>query len=243
METEEQIVYSIIETAKKGNLSDDNRINERLIRAYLKPYRASAIARATAMGLVITDECFQYLGELRFDLSKSKEFTRVLPKMILLKSNFGIRFEVAGENIPVLNSEEYSLSLKSLLNGKLPKAKLTSTKATIYTGEYLVINGRQKPKSNFTIDEFQNQIRDNKNEFISIDVYGVLDNPDDGLDYDWTTTPYPCPSELIEEIKTKILSKEYNLILNLKVDKVTDSNDDDQSPRRIEQQQQESQGQ
>lgn len=238
METEEEIVYSIIETAKKGNLTDDNRINERLIRAFLKPYRASAIAKASAMGLVITDESFQHLGELRFDFSKSKEFTRVLPKMISLKSNFGVRFEIAGESIPILGSEEYSLSLKSLLNGKLPKAKIISTKATVYTGEYLIVNGKQKPSNNFTINEFQEQIRDNQNQFVTIDVYGVLDNPDHGLDYDWTTSPYPCPSELIEEIKTKILAKEYNLILNVKVDKVTDSNDDDPTPRRIEQQQQ-----
>lgn len=238
METEEEIVYSIIEVAKKGNLSDDNRINERLIRAFLKPYRASAIARATAMGLIVTDECFQYLGELQFDLLRAKQFTRVLPKMILLKSNFGIRFEIAGENIPVLNSEEYALSLKSMLNGKLPKAKLTSTKATVYTGEYLVVNGKQKPVNNIVINEFQDQIRDNQNQFITLDVYGILDDPDHGVDYDWTKSPYPCPSELIEEIKTKILAKEYNLVLNIKTDKVTDSNDDDPTPRRIEQQQQ-----
>lgn len=236
METEEQIVYAIIETVKKGNLSDDNRINERLIRGYLQPYRAAAIARASAMGLVVTDECFQYLGELKFDFLRAKQFTRILPKMILLK-NFGVRFEIVGENIPVLGSEEYALSLKSLLNGKLPKAKITSTKATIYTGEYLIVNGKQKPVNNITINEFQEQVRDNQNQFITVEVYAILDNPDHGIDYDWTTSPYPCSSELIEEIKTKILAKEFNLILNIKVDKVTDSNDDDPTPRRVEQQQ------
>ncbi|MGK3947115.1 hypothetical protein ABK046_53185, partial [Streptomyces caeruleatus] len=76
------------------------------------------------------------------------------PKMILLRNNSGVRFEVVGENVPVLNSEEYSLSLKSLLNGKLPKAKMISNKATIYAGEYLIVNGKQKPVKNITIDEF-----------------------------------------------------------------------------------------
>lgn len=226
METEEEIVYSIIETAKKGNLSDDNRINERLVRGFLKIYRASAIAKATASGIIIGDESFQYLGNLRFDFVRSRQFQRELPKMILMSSNFGVRFEVAGENIPVLNSEEFSLSTKSLLNGKLPKAKMVANKALVYVGEYLIVNSKQKPKKNFAIDELQRQMFANSNAFVEVEVYGVLDNPDHGEGYDWTTSPYPCPSELIEEIKTKILAKEFNLILNTKVDKITDSNDE-----------------
>jgi len=233
METEEEIVYSIIETVKKGNLSDDNRINERLVRNFLKIYRSSAIAKSSSLGIKITDECFQYLGNLKFDFFKSRQFERKLPKMILLNNNFGIQFEVVGENIPVLNSEEFNLSLKSILNGKLPKAKMIGNKATVYAGEYLIISGRQKPVKNEIIEELENQISINLNQFINIDVYGVLDNPDHALDYDWTTSPYPCPSELIEEIKTKILSKEYNIILNVRTDKVTDSNDEaPQQPRQ-----------
>lgn len=238
METEEEIVYSIIETVKKGNLSDDNRINERLVRAFLKTYRASAIAKASSMGITITDECFQYLGDLKFDYVRSRQFVKELPKMIMLSHNHGVQFEVVGENIPVLNSEEYSLSLKSLLNGKLPKAKITSNKATVYIGEYLVVNGKQKPLKNIVIDEFNDQINSNDSKFVNIEVYGILDNPDHAPDYDWTKSPYPCPSELIEDIKTKILAKEYNFILNIRVDKVTDSDDEEQQPRRFEQQQQ-----
>lgn len=233
METEEEIVYSIIETAKKGNLSDDNRINERLVRGFLKIYRASAIAKASDMGVTISDECFQYLGNLKFDFVRSRQYQRQLPKMILLNNNFGVSFEVIGENIPLLNSEEFSLSLKSLLNGKLPKAKMIGNKATIYAGEYLIVNGRQKPLKNFAIEELQSQINLSQNAYINVDVYGILDNPEHAPGYDWTTSPYPCPSELIEEIKTKILAKEFNLILNVKVDKVTDSNDEEpQRPRR-----------
>jgi hypothetical protein len=235
MGTEEEIVYSIIETAKKGNLSDDNRINERLVRGFLKIYRATAIAKSSTMGITITDECFQYLGNLKFDFVRSRQFQRQLPKMILLNSNFGVRFETNGENIPVLNSEEFTLSLKSLLNGKLPKAKMIANKAVIYTGEYIIVNGKQKPKYNYAIEDLQNQMSTNQNNFVNVEVYGVLDDPDNAEDYDWTTSPYPCPSELIEDIKTKILAKEFNLILNLKVDKVTDSNDDEPERQRSQQ--------
>lgn len=234
METEEEIVYSIIETAKKGNLSDDNRINERLVRGFLRIYRASAIAKASTLGLEITDESFQYLGNLRFDYVKSKEFKRDLPKIIMLKS-FGIRLEVLGENIPVLNSEEYSLSLKSLINGKLPKAKTTANRLTIYIGEYLVVNGKRKPRQSIVIDQLSLLATQSANAYIEAEVYAVLDNPDEAPGYDWTVNPYPCPSELIEDIKTKILAKEFNLILNIKVDKITDSNDEaPERPRRNE---------
>jgi len=149
-----------------------------------------------------------------------------------MDNKFGIQFEVAGENLPVLNSEDYSLSLKSLLNGKLPKAKFINSKATVYIGEYIVVNGKNKPKQNILMDEFQSQISINSNAFVNVEVYGVLDNPDHDANYDWTSSPYPCPSELVEEIKTKILAKEFNLILNVKVDKVTDSNDEDQQGQR-----------
>lgn len=227
METEEEIVYSIIETVKKGHLSDDNRINERLIRGFLKIYRASALAKATSSGIIITDECFQYLGNIRFNYFKARQYQASLPKMILLDNKFGVQFEVAGENVPVLNSEEYALSLKSLLNGKLPKAKFVNSKATVYIGEYLVVNGKKKPKQNILMDEFESQIGTSSNQFVDVEVYGVLDNPDHSPIYDWTISPYPCPSELVEEIKSKILAKEFNLILNIRPDKVTDSNDED----------------
>jgi hypothetical protein len=226
METEEDIVYSIIETVKKGNLTDDNKINERVVRGFLKIYRASVIAKNSTIGVTITDECFQYLGNLRFNYVKPKQFSRELPKILLLNT-FGIQAEVIGENIPILKSEEYALSLKTLLNGKMPKAKMTGNKLTIYIGEYLIVNGRKKPKQNIVIDELSLQASTNANMFIDVEVTAILDNPDDAPGYDWTTDPYPCPSELIEEIKTRILAKEFNLILSIKADKVTDSDDND----------------
>jgi len=229
MDTELKIVYSIIETAKKGNLSDDSKIDERIVRAFLQKYRASAIAKYSINGLAVGDECFQYLGNIQFDYVKTRHFEKKLPKFIQLYNKFGFYFEAVGESIPVLNSEEFSLGLKSLINGKLPKAKFSGNKATIYTGEYKTVDGKQKPKSNVLIDEFMEQVYQNNNAFINVEVYGVLDNPDDAEDYDWTVDTYPCPSELVEEITTKILAKEYNLILNIKPDKVTDSNDQDSS--------------
>jgi hypothetical protein len=226
METEEKIVYSIIETVQKGNLTDDSKIDERVIRAFLQKYRAAAIGKYSMSGQIISDECFQFLGSLPFVKLSNRKFERKLPKFIQLNNRSGFYFEISGESIPVLNSEEFHLSMKSIMNGNLPKAKMSGNNALIYTGEYKVVDGKKRPKSNVIIDELEDQIYENENEFINIDVYGVLDNPDEAEDYDWTKDPYPCPSDLVEEITTKILAKEYNVILNVRQDKVTDSNDE-----------------
>jgi hypothetical protein len=236
METEEQIVYAIIETVKKGNLSDDNRINERLIRKLLASYRASAIAKSSSMGITISDESFQYLGNVRFDFLKTRQFQATLPKLIMLNNNFGLYFEIDGENIPVLSSEEFNLSLKNVLNGKLPKAKKLGEKFVVYAGEYIIVNNKQKPVKNNIIDYFNSQINTNQNTHVNLDVFGILDDPSNAPGYDWTKDPYPCPSELIPGIKTEIYSKEFNLILSIKSDKVTNSNDEEQMPTRQAQQ-------
>jgi hypothetical protein len=237
METEEQIVYSIIETVTKGHLTDDNKINERLVRGFLQIYRATAIAKQSLSGLTITDECFQYLGEVPFKYLKPKHYISDLPKILLLQHNFGVRFEVEGENIPVLNSEEFQLSFGNLVNKRLPKAKMVNNKPVIYTGEYVVVDGQQFPKENHVISNLKQQMISSNNGFINVEVYAILDNPSKAPDYDWTQDPYPCPSELVEEIKTKILAKEYNIILNVNTDKVSDSNDNEQEPNRTKPQQ------
>jgi len=232
METEEQVVYSIMETVKKGTFSDDAKIDERIVRAFLRTYRAVALSKYSMEGLTIGDECFQHLGELEFSYAKPKQFDRALPKIIRLRNNFGLFFEKNGENIPVLNSEEFTLGLKNLINGKLPKAKFLSSKATVFIGKKNDTHCGPKPTFNLVLNDFQDELILTAGLKISLDVYAVLDNPDNAPGYDWTVDTYPCPSELIAEIKEKILAKEFNLILQIKTDKTTDGNDEESIARQ-----------
>lgn len=229
METEEAIVYSIIETVEKSILSDDIKTDERVVRAFLKTYRASAIAKASMDGLLIPDECFQYLGELRFDFLKSKQFKREMPKIIRLKNNAGIVFKKNGESIPVLASEEFALGLKNIINSKLPKAKIMGSTAVIFIGSKIKTICGDKPALNSVLNDFEEQSIENNSSYVTIDVTAVVDNTDLGVGYDWTTSPYPCPSELIDYIKSRILAVEYNIILNVNSDNVTDGVKDDQT--------------
>lgn len=231
METEEELVYSILETVTAGSQNDDGEISERFIRNLLKIYRASAIAKASLMGTLITDECFQPLGELEFTLVRNNEFTRMLPKIILLSNNTGVIFEKNGESIPVVNSEEFALGLKSLINRQLPKAKISGSKATVYSG-YTVTHCKTKPSTNNVINDFKEELVSTQGKKINVSVSAILDNPDHGLGYDWTTSPYPCPSELIEEIKNNILRKEFGIIMNVKPDLVTDGDNSENQIKR-----------
>lgn len=232
METEAKIVYSIIETVEKGTLSDDIKIDERIVKAFYRKYRASVIAEYSMKGMTISDECFQDLGLLQFNYLSSKQFTRELPKIIRLQSNFGLFFEKNGENVPVVNSEEYTLGMKNIINSKLPKAKFLGTKATIYIGNRVTMSCGPKPKNNNALNDFINETRDNNNTSVTVNVFAVLDNPDDCPGYDWTLSVCPTPSEINEEITTRILRKEYNIILNVKSDKITDGNQPDITSRQ-----------
>jgi hypothetical protein len=228
MGTELEIVYSIIETVEKGALTDDKKIDERVVRSFLRTYRASVLAKATMEGILISDECFQHLGTLEFTATLAKEYSRMLPKIIRLENNFGLMFSKNGENIPVVSSEEFALSRKSIINGRLPKAKVLGSIATVYVGAVKQTSCGNKPAGNYTINDFSEEIIANNGSKVTVDVNAILDNPDDAPGYDWTSDPFPFPSDLVEEVKTRILRKEYNIILQINGDKVTDGNDETQ---------------
>lgn len=221
MGTEEQIVWDIIETAKQGLSSDDSRLDERTVRSFLHTYRASLINKYSMEGLLISDECFQYLGALEFDYLKPKQFTRQLPKIIRMQ-NYGLMFSKNGENIPVMESEQFQLGLKNIINGKHPKAMFLAEKATIFIGRRAQTTCGQTLDLNTMIDDFENELIDTSGTKITIDVWAVLHNPDDAPGYDFTQDPFPCNSELVEDIKTKIYQKEFNIWVNTRTDKVTD---------------------
>lgn len=234
MGTELELVYSILETVNKGILSDDDKVDERVVRSFVRTYRASAIAKYSMQGFTITDECFQYLGVLPFTFLKDKHFSRELPKIIRLNNNFGLMFSKNGENIPVLNSEAFALASKNIINQFIPKAKFLSDKATIFIGKKITTTCGEKPSSNSVISDFEDDLIDSGGQQIFIDVHAVLNDPDDAPGYDWTKDPFPCPSDLVEEIKKKIFTTEFQMTLYAKPDNTTDGKqpEEDKASRR-----------
>lgn len=237
MKTEEQIVYSIIETVNKSQVNQDNRVGERLVRAYLQKYRADLIAKHSMDGFIVSEECFQNLGELTFydairPVRGPVQFVcEGLPKFITLRNQFGIIFEKNGENVPLLSSEEYNLGLKNIINKKLPKAKIENNKGIVHIGYWDETPCGNKPSNNNLINDFweqyQNSISNSPGKrHITLNVRAILQDPNDAPGYNWTLDPYPLDAELIDKLTTQILSFEFNIVLQVKPDKVTDGDDE-----------------
>lgn len=233
MVTEEQIVYSIIETVKNGEVNQDSRIGERIVRAFLAKYRADIIRKYSMDGYLISDECYQSLyNKYFYKVQKGRnllfQYTN-FPKTIRLKDSFGIFFTKNEENIPILNNEEFYLGLKNKINKRLPKAMLIDNIAFVHIGELTETSCGTFPKNNVLVndlfEEYNITTVTTKRPYITLDVKLILQNPDDADNYDWTSTPYPLNPELIEKITNDILRVEYNIILQVKNDKVTDGKD------------------
>ena len=226
METEEKIIWSIIDTIRETRANQDMNINERLLRQFLATYRAALIQEYSLNGQLVTDECFQYLGRITFLYKSPRIFTATLPKIIRLKENQGIYFEKNDEVIPIVDSEAFGLSRKNIITGTLPKAKIVHQLASIYVGEQQPTScGGQTNPLNFVISDFNDEISFSKNATITVDVFAILQNPEDAEGYDWTSTVYPLPAELIPELKKRIMVMDFNIIIQNEIDNTTDGID------------------
>lgn len=225
MRTEEEIIYSIIETVKKGEVNQDNKLNERLLRTFLHKYRARLLSDLPEM---ISGENFQYVGQTFFYFVRGQIYEATnIPKLIKLPNSFGVMLELNGENIPLLEREDFNLGIKNPINGFLPKATLMNDRMKLFIGKKQDTSCGFKPKDNYLINDFLAQLNSNLTSSkirVYADLYAVLMNPDDASDYDWTRDPFPLDAELIEQMTNSILQYEFNIILQTQTDKVTDGN-------------------
>ncbi|RZV56997.1 MAG: hypothetical protein EX254_10490, partial [Flavobacteriaceae bacterium] len=84
MRSEEQIVDQLLNIYHGGDLSNDNNVNERLMRDFLRKHRASNMIKFTSQGMTVTSECFQPLGTVELEKETSGDFSRPMPAIILL---------------------------------------------------------------------------------------------------------------------------------------------------------------
>jgi hypothetical protein len=217
--TEESIVYQLLSTIRASELSNDETITERRLRSFLRTHRAEAIYKNTAKGLLASDEYFQEI-EVGLIQINTREWVTIVPEIIQLPDNFGIKFLTAGfTNIPVIGEEYYHLSKKNIINKHLPAAKIEGLKLTLRLPEIspYAMNGGSNGES--LIDCIKRN-----NDSMRLKV--ILDNPDDQPGYDWTTSPYPVPNELIQTIKDSIFRKELSITLETKSDQVPNMKND-----------------
>lgn len=227
MDTEAKIVYSIIATAKKNKINDDSRINERVVRTYLQGERADLLDQMTMGGMKMSDECFQPMGALQFSYLRPRVFSRKMPQVVRLQQNAGIMLSKYGEPFSVVAVDEFRMGQRHLINKYHPKASYLFDTLSIYIGLKRT-DCEAQPELNETVDAFEQDIIDSNGAYILAEVNAVLQNPSDSPTYDWTKDPYPFPAELINDMVTNILRRQYNIILQVKTDKVADGEEKNQ---------------
>lgn len=221
MRTEEEIIYTLLNTVRAGEFNLDEPLTERLLRSFLKTYRGSRIDKYYSGGQTINDECFQEIFNIPFTTINGNWRTASLPKMISFKNNAGVNFNKYEYAIPVTSSEQWKNNLKGRFTKRQPSIKLVNNQATLYRG---LENTTQQLDDNFTNSELNVVVRALNKESLSGVIYldgkFVLLDPDEDPNYDFTSSPYPFPNEQINALVNSVTARELNIFLKTKSDDI-----------------------
>jgi len=234
MKTEEQIVYDLQNIISGGRVSADDVTSERLVRSFLRKYRASKMHTFFSKGKNPADYVFQSLGELELvGNGFENEFSASLPAIIHFSGYSGIRISKNRLSIPVLNEEAFELSLANEINKSQPKAKIDGNTLTVFSGlinscDYHSSSLAQKVVAAFNLES--TTVSDELK--ICVDAKAVLYDPSEALNYDWTKDPYPCPSEIIDQIETSTLDRDFELMIRVQPDQADNKSEIDNLEKR-----------
>lgn len=218
MSTEESIVYQLLNSIRAAELNSDEVITERRVRSLMRAGRNEIINSYSKQGILIQDVCFQKV-ELDLIFVNTKEYKVDLPGLVYLPSNFGIRLSTPEfANIPVINNEDYELSKRNPISQFKPKATIHNQTLKVYVADVSPSAMNSGNRANLENESIKNNKK--------LNLSAVLENPDDGLNYDWTKSEYPFPPEAIAELKKNILRRDFGIILQTKSDQVPNSKND-----------------
>lgn len=222
MVTEESIIYTIHDIVRGGKINQDDTIEERLLRSFLRIHRGKHLSKMYNQGAEIPDEIFQSIGPIPFELINGKWVSRKLPKTIRLK-NYGFQAMLGEYPISVLNAEEFRHSKKDRYNKHHPSLKFINDIMTLSNGIKVDCCDSEISVLNEAIDQLQQSfiLKD-----VSVDMNAVLVDPDDSPGYDFTKSAYPMPDELIEDLINSVNARDFNLYLRVNKDEVGNSRSD-----------------
>ncbi len=224
MRTEADIIYTIWDVIRAGTVNADDPIVERLMRQFLSIHRGKILNQYYKKGTMIPDECFQDLGAIIFSFGAAGWTSPVLPKLIRFEDgNYGLMFDKDGFVLSILNSEEFTNSIHDSYNKFQPRMKFINNKLTLDLGQEQSCDDGLDDISNSALNITVRKIKaESLSNAVTISGQGVLVNPDDEVGYDFTTSPYPLPDELIESMVNSVNAREFNLFLKVKSDETGD---------------------
>ena len=220
MRTEEDIIYTIWDIVRGAQANQDDPINERLMRAFLRIHRGKLLTKAYNNGMDLPDEVFQYMLKT-FTKKNDVLVSSVMPKIIRFKDNYGFQVEIEGYPVSVVESGAWRNAKKDRFNKYHPLIKFVNNKMILSLG-------KEQPNQ---LDDVTNSglntlVRalaavENNTEYL-VNMQAVLVDPDDGDGYNFTTSPYPLPDELIEDLINSVNAREFNMFLRVKSDETAD---------------------
>lgn len=224
MKTEAEIIYTIWDIVRGGETNSDDPINERLMRQFLSIHRGRMLNEAYKKGDTLGDECFQSLGAINFTKTNGIITSNSLPKIIRFSGGYyGMMFDKNGYTISVLNSEEFSNAKYNKFNKFQPRLKYLNNKLTFNIGKEQDCEQHLDDMYNSFLNTTVRSLKaEDASNTLSINGQAVLVNPDDENGYDFTSSPYPMPDELIENLVNSVNAREFNIFLQVKSDETGD---------------------
>lgn len=220
MRTEEEIIYAIHDIVRAGESNQDDPINERLMRSFLRIHRGKHLQRNFMRGEQLPDEVFQNLGTISFTLVGNEWISPVIPKIIRL-SNFGMIAEKDDYTVSVVESGEFRNCQYDRFNKYHPKLQFVNNKLSLYLGKEQ--QGSLEDASNTPLNRaVRKLITETGSNSVNLNLRAVLVNPDDENGYDFTISPYPMPDELIEDLINSVTAREFNIFLKTRSDETGD---------------------
>ena len=218
METEDSIVYQLLDEVRGAKLNNDEVITERHIRSFMREKRASIIGKSYNRDYLVTEDEFQSFGIVDLTFGATSYYYDV-PPLISLKDNMGIRILAGtGASIPVMTRENYRLAGANPLQKYQPRAYLQGQRLYVVGGSSNLDFMDQGAGNDATRDSI----------YTSQQIYleAVLYDPSGLSTYDWTNDPYPLAPELISRLKNDIKRTSLASIIQTKSDEVVNANSD-----------------
>jgi len=206
--TLDQIAYALLELLREGAISDDERIDIRLLYSFITTKRAEYLRQRANTGEYVSENNKQ---EYSVDISQLKitepfyfaKSTNEVPQPMTSKYGFQIS-EIADADI----FETYPFSvvgpnhIRYVGNGVFNENEIYVT----YRDKHLYFKTRNT--------DFR--------DVDSIVIRAVFENPQDIPGFDADVDSYPIDLDGIEYLKQEVMSKDFSIFLNGRADEIND---------------------
>lgn len=210
--TEQKIIYELLETIRNSEITDDEKITERLMRQYLYDYRNDMIKNMYE----ISEEIYQRYA-LSFVAENGKYVSSDLPDIIYDRSRFGIQILDFDVMLPVSSKEEAINAQKSHFYVPPYIAYISNGKISI------IVNSDALDKLPESRKYLFNQI---SNPSAKVEINCILADPSKGIGYDWKTSIFPLFAVSVKTIRQNILRQEFGIMQEVKKDEVQNARAD-----------------